>query len=361
MVWKTCDNCGKTLSSYQSLWRHKSKSCTGRQSNNMHSDNLARHKKVCGSKIGSGLLYPTTNSSFLSGKHRLHRQESEDRSRLDSTKQMEVESSSDSANDDLTDTESEDSGTSDDDYDDNEDSYFWYVVYQTCKRKDAEHFLDACAGYLFLYVRSKDDDLFQSIVDNTSKLEEGGMEFEKALAASILKHKLSIALKVNRCKLDDGDHGEISSKRRKLSESEDEDDDDDDGDDESDSANNDGDELGIWCELSRKSVKPGCKWFTGETCSCKRCDGASILKTVVWFAYVFHAIEEDDLALEISEKLEKCQDLYDKLIPTVKQYRKDILVKYANVKDELSDSDGIIKRPRKLTWLFNYIDKNKDL
>ena len=75
----------------------------------------------------------------------------------------------------------------------------------------------------------------------------------------------------------------------------------------------------------------------------------------------FHAIEEDDLALEISEKLEKCEDLCDKLIPTVKQYRKDILAKYANVKDELTDSDGIVKRPRKLTWLFNYIDKNKDL
>ena len=80
-----------------------------------------------------------------------------------------------------------------------------------------------------------------------------------------------------------------------------------------------------------------------------------------WFVYVFHAIEEDDLAIEISEKLEKCQDLYDKLILTVKQYRKDILAKYANVKDELTDSDGIDKRPRKLTWLFNYIDKKKDL
>ena len=82
---------------------------------------------------------------------------------------------------------------------------------------------------------------------------------------------------------------------------------------------------------------------------------------VAWFAYVFHAIEEDDLALEISEKLEKCQDLYDKLIPTVKQYRKDILAKYANVKNESTDSDGIVERPRKLTGLFNYIDKNKDL
>ena len=72
-------------------------------------------------------------------------------------------------------------------------------------------------------------------------------------------------------------------------------------------------------------------------------------------------VEEDDLALKISEKLEKCQDLYDELIPIVKQYRKDILAKYAIVKDKLSDSDGIVKSPRKLTSLLNYIDENKDL
>ena len=328
--------------------------------------NLSRHKKTCRSKIGSGLLYPTPNSSFLSRKHRPHRQESEeDRSRLDSTKQMKMESSSDSTNDDLTDTESEDSDTSDDDYDgdesngesdseeegndtsddDNEENnYFWYIVYRNFKTKDDERFLDVCTGLMGLYVRSKQDVLFEEIMNNTSKLEANGMKFEEALAAAVLKHKLSIISKVNRCKLDgkDGDKG-------KLSESEDEDDDDDD----------DGDE--IWCELSQRPVKPWCKWFSGATCNCKNCNSTCILRMVAWFAYVFHAIEEDDLALEISEKLEKCQDLYDKLIPTVKQYRKDILAKYANVKNESTDSDGIVERPRKLTGLFNYIDKNKDL
>ena len=80
---------------------------------------------------------------------------------------------------------------------------------------------------------------------------------------------------------------------------------------------------------------------------------------VAWFAYLFHPIEEDDLSLDISEKLENCQDLYDELIPTVKQYRKDILVKYANVKDQLSDYDGKVKHPRMLTSLFNYIDADE--
>ena len=225
--------------------------------------------------------------------------------------------------------------------------------------RDVEHFVEACAGYLCLYVRSKDDFLFKSIVDNTTKLEVDGMVFKKALAAAILKHKLSIILKVNRCKLhiEDGDDREISPKKRKLSVSDDEDDDTDDDNDDATSNNDNG--LEIWCEFSRKPVKPWCKWFTGKTCSCENCKSTSILRMVAWFAYLFHLIEEDNLALEISEKLEKCQDLYDELIPTVKKYRKDILVKYANVKDQLSDSDGRVKHPRMLTSLFNYINANE--
>tara|TARA_Y100000296_G_scaffold83721_1_gene115398 strand:- start:13 stop:1059 length:1047 start_codon:yes stop_codon:yes gene_type:complete len=334
----------------------------------MRSDNLGRHKKTCRSKIGSGLLYPPTSSSFLSSK-RQQQQESKDRSKLDTTKQMGMGSRSYSSNDDcdgaedLMDTESEDSDTSGDDYDgeesngesdseeedndtsddDNEENiYVWYIVYQSCKTKDGEHFLEACAGLMGLYVRSKQDVLFEEIMNNTSKLEADGMKFEEALAAAVLKHKVSIILKVNRCKLDGKDDD-----KRKLSESDDDEDDDD------------GDE--IWCELSQRPVKPWCKWFSGETCNCKNCKSTCILRMVAWFAYVFHAIEEDDLASKISEKLEKCQDLYDELIPIVKQYRKDILAKYAIVKDKLSDSDGIVKSPRKLTSLLNYVDENKDL
>ena len=62
-------------------------------------------------------------------------------------------------------------------------------------------------------------------------------------------------------------------------------------------------ELELWCEFAQKDVKPCCKWFTGENCSCKNCDNVSMPKTVAWFSYIFHHIEEDDLALEISVKI----------------------------------------------------------
>ena len=85
----------------------------------------------------------------------------------------------------------------------------------------------------------------------------------------------------------------------------------------------------------------------------------SMPKVVAYFAHIFHLIEENDLALEIIEKLEDRQDLYDKLTPTVKQYRKDILVKYEIVKDQLSKSNGRLKLPRMLTSLLNYIDADE--
>ena len=62
----------------------------------------------------------------------------------------------------------------------------------------------------------------------------------------------------------------------------------------------------------------------------------------------------------ISEKLEKCEDLYDELIPIVNKYRKDILAKYANVKDLVSKSTGDrLQSPKMLKLMFDYIDKNK--
>ena len=85
-----------------------------------------------------------------------------------------------------------------------------------------------------------------------------------------------------------------------------------------------------------------------------------MLRMVAWYAYLFHLIEEDDLTLMISEKLEKCEDLYDELIPIVNKYRKDILAKYANVKDLVSKSTGDrLQSPKMLKLMFDYIDKNK--
>ena len=141
------------------------------------------------------------------------------------------ENDNDGYDDDLTDITSIESEESDDEQEDDdtcdEINYVWYVMYQSCDVKNGEHFIEACAGYLGLYAISKDYVLFKSIMDDAARLEVDGMEFEKALASSILKHKLSIISKVNRCKLDgkDDDKG-------KLSESEDEDDDDDDDGDE---------------------------------------------------------------------------------------------------------------------------------
>ena len=94
-----------------------------------------------------------------------------------------MDSSSDSSNDDYDrDDDSEDTSSNGGEENDDESSseeegndtngddsnYFWYVVYQTCEIKDAEHFFDVCAGLMGLYARSKKDVLFQSIMDKTT-------------------------------------------------------------------------------------------------------------------------------------------------------------------------------------------------
>ena len=39
-----------------------------------------------------------------------------------------------------------------------------------------------------MYIVSKEDDLYQQIMKDANKLEDGGMKFEEAIAVAILKH-----------------------------------------------------------------------------------------------------------------------------------------------------------------------------
>ena len=161
-------------------------------------------------------------------------------------------------------------------------------MYLTSDTKDEDQFLETCAVYLGLYTRSKEDALFQMIMDAVDTLEDGGMKFEEALALAILKYKKAIATKVNSCKQSGGDG-----------------------------------ELQLWCAFAEEDVKPWCKWHSGEKCTCKDCTNVvTRTRMVAFFAYIFHLIEEDSLAMEIAQKLEESKDFCGELIPTVEGYRK---------------------------------------
>ena len=92
--------------------------------------------------------------------------------------------------------------TSSSDTDEQEDAYdnFWNFIYKDCGGKEYKQFLEDCIGFLDLYSQSKKDDLFQEIMDDANKFEVDGMKYAQALAASILKHKGDIAVKVDFCK-----------------------------------------------------------------------------------------------------------------------------------------------------------------
>ena len=210
-------------------------------------------------------------------------------------------------------------------FDDNErvdeDIYIWYYVYRLSTIKDKDHFLDAFTSLLVMYIASKEDDLYQKITKDANKLEDDGMKFEEAMAVANLKHKKAITIKSNSCK-----------------------------------PSSDEDDLDLWCEFVKKDKNPWCKLFTGEKCSCEDCENNSLPKLVTLFVYIFHLIDKDCLVQEIVEKLEDGEDV---LIPTVKQYRKDIFTRYASVKDLLSRCNGAPKHARTLVLLCKYINDNE--
>ena len=203
-----------------------------------------------------------------------------------------------------------------------EDNFIWYYVYRLSEIKDEQHFLDAFTGLLAMYIASKEDDLYQKIMKDANKLEDDGMKFEEAIAVAILKHKKAITIKSNSCK-----------------------------------PSTDEDGIDLWCEFVNKDAEPWCTLFTGEKCSCKDCENlVSLPKCVAVFVYIFHLMDNDYLIQEIVEKLEEGEDI---LIPTVKEYRKDILTRYASVKDLLSRCNAAPKHARTLVLLWKYINDNE--
>ena len=316
----SCNQCSKTFTRGDNLKRHVKFHCT---------DKISRN--------GCGILFTPASTGVVQKKKldTIHgrvqmKTEIADGGESGSSSESEEsmidhivadaeldESDMDADEDNNSESDEEKDVDEEDDYDD-----FWSFVYQTVDTKEYRQFLKLCTGYLSLYAKSKRDALFQNIMDDAVKFQVDGMKFEHAMAASILKHKKAIAVKVDKCKQSPGG------------------------------------EFEIWCMFAEEKVNPWCKFFTGEKCSCERCENMSMPIMVVWTIYLFHLIEEDDLALEISEKLEECQDLDGKDRSIVERYRKAILERYVIAKELSSQSDGEVKYSRMLVSMVNYINDN---
>ena len=243
-----CPKCDKELASPQSLWNHKQRckvvqegtgfTFTPAYNGILHKRSNVQPKKEIADSVSSSSSVSSEESTI---DHIVADAE------LD-------ESDMDTDEDNISESDEENDVDEEDDYDD-----FWSFVYQTVDTKEYEQFLKLCTGYLSLYAKSKRDALFQNIMDDAVKFEVDGMKFEHAMAASILKHKKAIAVKVDKCKQSPGG------------------------------------EFEIWCMFAEEKVKPWCKFFTGEKCSCETCETMSMPIMVVWTIYLFHLIEEDDL------------------------------------------------------------------
>ena len=109
----------------------------------VRSDNLKRHKNTCKlARAGSGFtLTPSSSGTVPTRKlDTIHEHLDENTSSSDESKSDESEVEDIDEEDTIADIVDEE--------EDEEDNYFWYIVYRSSMVKDAEHFLEACSGYL---------------------------------------------------------------------------------------------------------------------------------------------------------------------------------------------------------------------
>ena len=305
----SCNQCSKTFTRSDNLKRHEKFHCT---------DKMIRH--------GGGLMFTPASNGVVAARKidTAYKHVDDDAVSSSSSDETSIADASDDDNASMVSTiaDEDDASDNDDEVRVDEDTYFWYHVYRISKVKDEKHFIEAFVGLLVRYMVSKEDDLYQKIMKDVSKFKDDGLEFEEAIADTILKHKKAITLKCNSCK----------------------------------PSTEDEDDLDLWCDFINEDAEPWCTFFTGEKCSCNDCGNMSLSKLVAFQVYILHLMDNDCLVQAILAKLPEGEGV---LVPVVNQYRKLILEKYASVKDLLSRCNGRPKCPKPMLLLWKYINDSE--
>ena len=212
--------------------------------------------------------------------------------RADSVRSSSSVSSEESVIDHIVDEECED------------ENNFWMFMYSLSDGYD--EFLDLLKSYLLIYTQSKGDILFQKIKDETGELEATGMNFKQALAESIGNNKEAIKFKISDC-------SDIPSTE----------------------------EIGIWCKFAKyqDDWNSCCKWIFKHDCRRNTCPTLGVPKVIAWFGYLLHLMNENDLIQNIAGIIENgVYGIVDSIILAVEEYKDDILERYDETADLLSNT-----------------------
>ena len=199
---------------------------------------------------------------------------------------------------DSTDTDA----NSTEDEDSSKDDCLWERLAILCFSCENLELLEIFKGYMLLFVKSENDELFQNIISDIAETESLGMKRQNSIIYALRKNKESIVEVVNSCKDDGGS---------------------------------------FWCALKELGGSWDCHWFTGNECTCINCGGVSIIKITELYIKLFLGMQEDDLIqqiqsdIDVNDKDNELDDVIDKAVDT---YEKDILKKLYDAKMKLDVS-----------------------
>ena len=196
--------------------------------------------------------------------------------------------------------DTDEDSTNDTDEDSSKDDCLWERLAILCFSCENLKLLEIFKGYMMLFIKSEDDELFQKIIGDIAEIESMGVKRQDSIIYALRKNKESIVAFVNSCK----DDGEVS----------------------------------FWCELSELGGTWDCQWFTGNECTCINCGGVSIIKMTDIYIKLFLGMRDDDLIQQIQSNIDANDEeieLDDKIDKAVDAYKKDILARLYDAKKKL--------------------------
>ena len=286
----------------------KMMSCVG-CSKVMRSDNLKRHQKIC---KGKGVSLPMISVPYSKGSSSRKELIQILKDAGDSECVSESNESGDGkdklsqiiqdAGNPDSDAESGDE-SGDDDISTVEDDYgVWEKFVMPCNRGTKKDIFKWLAGILPIYQWSKEDDLFQKLMQDVENAKEKGCSLPDSFKYAVNNNKDAIVAATTSVK------------------------------------------DGFWAVLRNKVPMPrGCKWLTGDVCYCEGCFGNSLLTKVRRFVEIFYEMGVDDTIQNILD------DDGESIEESIKRHKNEIVEEFQKARQLIEDC-GIVDDPKRLRF-----------
>ena len=155
--------------------------------------------------------------------------------------------------------------------------------------------IEVFGGYIYLYMQSEDDELFDKMMDQISNAIYKPIAIEHAID----ENYDTIVEYIN-----DKNHG-------------------------------------FWYEIGKEGKKWKCEWFSGNECDCTDCKGLSVRDVVKGYIKLFLEMQNDELIQKIESDIDEMEDLplCTRIDHTVTKYADDIEEKLQEARNKLDSND----------------------